>query len=40
MKTKSYLMSNAIESGVYQIGEECKLNFQKLFNRIFVYFES
>lgn len=34
------LMSNAIESGVYQIGEECKLNFQRLFNRIFSYFES
>lgn len=32
------LMSNAIESGSYQLGEECKSNFQELFNRIFSYF--
>ena len=32
------LMSNAIESGIYQIGEECKSNFQCLFDRIFSYF--
>lgn len=33
------LMGNAIESGAYQLGEECKANFQALFNRIFSYFE-
>lgn len=33
------LMNNAIESGAYQLGEECKLNFEALFNRIFSYFE-
>ncbi|MEQ2519373.1 AAA family ATPase [Ruthenibacterium sp. CLA-JM-H11] len=32
------LMSNAIESGSYQVGEECKSNFEALFNRIFSYF--
>lgn len=33
------LMSNAIEAGNYQIGEECRANFQRLFERIFSYFE-
>lgn len=33
------LMSNAIESGSYQVGEECKSNFEALFNRIFSYFD-
>lgn len=33
------LMSNAIESGVYQVGEKCKSNFEVLFNRIFSYFD-
>lgn len=33
------LMSNAIESGAYQVGEECKSNFEALFNRIFSYFD-
>lgn len=33
------LMSNAIESGIYQVGDKCKSNFQKLFDRIFSYFE-
>lgn len=32
------LISNAIESGVYQVGKECKENFQTLFTRIFSYF--
>lgn len=31
------LMSNAIDSGAYQIGEECKSNFEALFNRILSY---
>ncbi len=31
------LMSNAIESGSYQVGKECKSNFEALFNRIFSY---
>ena len=34
------LMSNAIESGVYQVGKECKSNFETLFNRICSYGES
>ena len=33
------LMSNAIESGGYQVGKECKSNFEALFNRIFSYFD-
>ena len=33
------LMSNAIESGSYQVGKECKSNFEALFNRIFSYFD-
>lgn len=33
------LMSNAIESGAYQVGEECKSNFEALFKRIFSYFD-
>ena len=33
------LMSNAIESGSYQVGEECKSNFEALFNRLFSYFD-
>lgn len=33
------IICNAVESGEYQLGEECKDNFQKLFNRIFSYFE-
>lgn len=33
------LMSNAIESGSYQVGKECKSNFEELFNRIFSYFD-
>ena len=33
------LMSNAIESGSYQLGENSKCNFQMLFRRIFSYFE-
>ena len=33
------LMSNAIESGDYQVGKECKSNFEALFNRIFSYFD-
>lgn len=33
------LMSNAIESGTYRVGEECKSNFEALFNRIFSYFD-
>lgn len=32
------LMSNSIESGTYQVGKECKSNFQELFDRIFSYF--
>ena len=32
------LMSNAIEAGSYQVGEECKANFKALFDRIFSYF--
>ncbi len=33
------LMSNAIESGCYKLGEDSKSNFEMLFNRIFSYFE-
>ena len=33
------LMSNAIESGGYQVGKECESNFAALFNRIFSYFD-
>lgn len=33
------LMSNAIGSGAYQVGEECKSNFEALFNRIFSYLD-
>ncbi len=33
------LMSNSIESGTYRVGEECKSNFEALFNRIFSYFD-
>ena len=33
------LMSNAIESGAYQVGKECKSNFEALFNRVFSYFD-
>lgn len=33
------LMSNAIESGSYQVGEECKSNFEAFFNRLFSYFD-
>lgn len=33
------LMSNSIESGAYQVGNECKSNFEALFNRIFSYFD-
>ena len=33
------LMSNAIESGSYQVGKECESNFEALFNRIFSYFD-
>lgn len=33
------LMSNAIESGAYQVGEKCKSNFEVLFKRIFSYFD-
>lgn len=33
------LMSNAIESGAYQVGKGCKANFEALFDRIFSYFE-
>lgn len=33
------LMSNAIESGAYEVGEECKSNFKALFDRIFSYFD-
>lgn len=36
---KAKLMSNAIESGSYQVGEECKSNFEALFNRLFSYFD-
>ena len=32
-------VSNAIESGAYQVGKECKSNFEALFNRIFSYFD-
>lgn len=31
------LMSDAIETGKYEVGEDCKSNFQNLFNRIFSY---
>lgn len=34
------LISNAIESQSYQIGEECKSNFKALFDRIFSYFNN
>lgn len=37
---KAKLMSNSIESGEYQLGEQCKTNFIELFNRIFSYFPS
>lgn len=33
------LMSNAIESGNYKVGEKCKSNFEKLFKRIFLCFD-
>ena len=33
------LMSNAIESGSFQVGERCKSNFDVLFKRIFSYCE-
>ena len=33
------LMSNSVENGTYQLSEECRQNFQVLFNRIFSYFE-
>lgn len=33
------LISNAIESGTYRVGEACKSNFEALFNRIFSYFD-
>lgn len=32
------LMSDAIESGTYQVGEKCRSNFEVLFRRIFSYF--
>lgn len=32
------LMSNSVESGEYQLGEQCLTNFRELFNRIFSYF--
>lgn len=31
------LMSNAVEAGTYQLGEECKSNFSALFDRILSY---
>ena len=34
------LMSNAVESGEYLLGEQCKTNFRELFNRIFSYFQN
>ena len=33
------LISNAVESGTYQLGEACKSNFLTLFSRIFSYVE-
>ena len=35
---KAKLMSNSIESGEYKLGEQCRTNFKKLFDRMFSYF--